>query len=320
MRPIRFYAADCDPEGGVYLFSLTDKGVKREGFAPLDRPMYLNFHGGFCRAVLRAPFGTKESGVATLRVEPDGALSPVGGIEPTHGAVGCHLTATDAGVYVVNYTSGSVCKLPDTVDRHEGRGADPARQSAPHTHCVIETPDGRALAVTDLGTDEIYLYDHDLRELSRACLPPGSGPRHLAFSADGKRAYCSCELSSEVAVLSYENGRLSYLFSVSTLPEGFSGENTTAAVRVREPYLYVSNRGHDSIACFRLEGRTPVPLAVVPTGGASPWDFDLWKDNLVCANYKSGDLTFFTVKDGVPSPTGERVALRAPLCVSIIKE
>ena len=310
----RFYAADCDPSGGIYLCTLTDHGVKKEAFTPLDRPMYFTVKDGVCHALLRAPFeNSRESGYVRIPLAPDGSFAAPGEVLSTRGIVACHLSVVNGAVYAANYTSGSVIKLPDLLAERHGKGAHPTRQNSPHTHMAIPTPDKKFLAVTDLGTDEIVLYDFDLRELSRTKLPPGSGPRHLVFSPDGTKAYCSCELSSEAAFLSYQNGVFTYLFSKSTLPEGETCQNAPAAIRLQGDRLFVSNRGHDSIAVFDL--KNPDPPLIFPSGGKSPWDFDLSGDTLFVCNHKSGSVAFFSVNGTDVRPLPFSLSLHAPICL-----
>ena len=79
--------------------------------------------------------------------------------QSTKGIVACHLAESDGSIYCVNYLSGSVIKMPDTVDTHSGHGINPKRQDAPHTHYVCESPDGKYIFVTDLGIDKIFVYN-----------------------------------------------------------------------------------------------------------------------------------------------------------------
>jgi 6-phosphogluconolactonase len=156
-------------------------------------------------------------------------------------------------------------------------------------------------------------------------MAPGAGPRHFAFHPDGRHAYSINELNSTVTALSWDPtaGRLTPGSSVSTLPAGFTGSNTTAEVEVdaRGRFLYGSNRGHDSIAVFAIhpETRALTLVAHTATRGKEPRHFALdptgsW---LVAANQESNTLAVFRVDParGTLSPVGDVVPVGRPVCV-----
>ncbi len=221
------------------------------------------------------------------------------------GADPCHLAETETRLLLVsNYTSGSLAAfaLRDGIPqpcpqliRHMGSGPNPARQEGPHVHSVWEA-EGEILAV-DLGLDRIVRYvrgEAELRESGdRIALPAGCGPRHLCFPpGHPELLYAVCELSCEVAVLRREQGSYQVTQRISTLPEGFAGENTAAAIRTDGRYVYASNRGHDSIAMLKIREDGGLERAdVCPSGGRTPRDFVLTQDGwLLAANQESGRI------------------------------
>jgi 6-phosphogluconolactonase len=312
--PYDIYICACTPEGGLTRYRCTDTGqLSRLDHFAADRPMYAIRNGRMIYLLLCAPFaGSNESGALALNIRPDGSLEMMGEIQPLGGVVACHLTldAHARWLYTANYVDGSVTELPILPDqslgqasrmiRHSGRSVDPRRQTGPHAHCTVLSPDGRFLCVVDLGLDQIILYrlgaaGIDPIPASVCACEPGLGPRHLLFAPDGQLAYCANELRSSVTVLSYQAGCLTPLETLSTLPASFAGDSYCAAIRQSTDgcFVYVSNRGHDSIACFAREGRRLRLIAVTACGGSYPRDFDLTPDGrwLICANEKGNQIT-----------------------------
>lgn len=189
----------------------------------------------------------------------------------------------------------------------------PARQEAPHTHFISPAPDGACLLSTDLGLDAIYRYDRELRVLGVVRVPSGQGPRHLACSPDGRTVFCCNELGSTVTVLRYTGGELTVSQTVSVLDH--EAPSTAAAIRVRGEYVYVSNRGDDSISCLRWDGERLALCSVTPCAGRSPRDFLIVEDYLFCANEASGNVTVFRVDGPRIADAGIRLEMETPLCV-----
>jgi 6-phosphogluconolactonase len=214
------------------------------------------------------------------------------------GAGPCHLTVDKTGKYVLvaNYGGGSLAVFPILSDgrleqasafvQHKGASVNPQRQEGPHVHSVYMSPDNRFVISADLGLDEVFIYRFDAAKGTLAPnVPPsatvssGAGPRHFAFSPNGKFGYVIDELQSTITPFSYEaaKGALDVLQPVSTLPPDFKGESTAAEVEVHPSgrFLYASNRGLDSIAVFAINSRkgTLTLQAEVPTLGKTPRSF-----------------------------------------------
>ncbi|NLO36273.1 MAG: lactonase family protein [Clostridiaceae bacterium] len=334
--------SSCVPEGGVFRYELLPDGrlALQDHFAAAE-PMYAIRRGPVIYLLLRAPFaGRAESGAQALQVQPDGSLTPLGELQPLGGTVACHLALSPNGrfLYTANYVSGNLTELPVLVDgslgprsrlvQHEGSSVNPRRQEGPHTHAAVFTPDGRFLCVVDLGLDQIILYAVDPQTglgpdpafICRA--QPGQGPRHLVFSRDGSCAFCANELASSLTVYRYRDGTLEMLATQPTLPDGFTGENTCAAIRLSPDgrFVCVSNRGHDSIACFAIDGERVRLVSIAPSGGRSPRDFDFSPDGryLLSSNEKEHTVTVLAVDPatGELALTGHEAPLASPLCVT----
>lgn len=309
----KFYVASCEKNGGIYLCEYADGKAEIIDKFGMDRPMYMTVRGKKMYVILREPFkDCNLSGIVSFDIEEDKSLARMSEISSSKGVVACHLCVFEGSVYCVNYLSGNVVKLPDVKVIHSGSSIHPIRQAVPHTH-YINSFDEKYLLCCDLGTDGIYTYDKNLNEVSRAFVPKGHGARHLDF-ANGY-VYCVNELKSTVSVFEYNNGKLIYKTTVSALPADYTGESAAAAIRVKEEYLYVSNRGHNSISVFKINNGFPKFVATVDCGGASPRDFNIFGNLLVCTNESSDNVTFFEITDGLPEKIDNELKIKAPLCV-----
>ncbi|MGI6280071.1 MAG: lactonase family protein [Acutalibacteraceae bacterium] len=313
------YIASCEKTGGIYHYRKDGDTFIEKQFYPADRPMYMEIKDNRLFAVLRDPGDRGEGGIVSFTLDNEGNLTDQSDFIYTKGVGVCHLAVTDAGIFAANYLSGSVFRTPDLLVTHKGKGVNPKRQEGAHTHCTVPTPDGRYICVADLGLDKIFVYDMHLNPVSFVKLPDGAGPRHVVFSEDGRFMYCITELSSQVFSFTYLNGRLEFEASIDALPKDFTGENTAAAIRISGEYLYISNRGHDSIIVFKLNGGEMTHLATVSCGGRGPRDFNICGDLLVCTNENSDNVTFYKLQNGIPKITDFELKIPHPLNV-IFKE
>lgn len=262
----------------------------------------------------------------------EGDAGPTGAVDPCH----CSVDATGQYLFAVHYGAGVVSMLPIddgavgdpvAVIGHEGDSVDPDRQNAPHPHSATPGPENRFLYVPDLGTDQVVVYEMDLADggLDRhgaVDVDPGSGPRHLAFHPSGDRVSLMNELASTVTVFDRgEDGLLTERTTVSTLPEGFTGDNKTAEVAVHPSgeYVYGSNRGHDTIAAFAVDGDELRPLGHTPTGGEWPRHFAVGPRGrtLYAENRDTDDIVAFRIDTdtGELTPAGESVSVPEPVCL-----
>jgi len=224
---------------------------------------------------------------------------------------------------------------PSVSIQHHGSSINHQRQEGPHAHFVTWDPSHRFALTCDLGLDKVLCYrlDPSLSMLSAGDPPfspikPGSGPRHLAFSPDGRFIYVLNELSSTLTCGSYDTstGELKEIQTVSTLPENFHGQNTCAELQIQPAgkFLYASNRGHDSIAIFALDSSSGKASSVQhqSTKGKTPRHFSLdptgrW---LLAENQDSDSVVVFAVdsQTGKLSPTGASQMVGAPVCAVFI--
>lgn len=314
---MKLYIASRAPETGIYLCELLEDGeLTALSLERADHPAWLCRDGETLYALLREPFQLM-SGMNTYRIGKDGDLSLTGGPYSTHGLYSAHLYAEKGTVWCANYIDGTVLRFPDRLKAFQGAGPDRLRQLSSHPHCITPTPDGKYLCVNDLGTDRIYLLTHELEQVSEAVMPEGCGPRHLVFSPNGKTAFSSNEMGSSVSVLTYDAGILQYVCSCSTVPEDYSGENSASAVRISSAgdTLYVSNRGHNSVAVFDISGNELRRKGFIPCFGNSPRDIALAGEHLLCANELSDSVTVFSLKNGLPESPVSEFSVKMPWCI-----
>ncbi len=313
-QPFDFYVASCDRQGGIYHYQWNGTNVTCVGKAACDRPMYMAREQDTLYVLLRKPFEhSADSGLTTYTIDADGNLRSLGGILSTHGECACYLSVKNGSVYVANYLSGNVVKMPDRQAVHTGAGKNKERQERPHPHYIDFNGDKSILFAADLGTDNIYLYDENLELRSQTRVPDGCGARHI--TCGGEFVYCIGELSSTVEVFRLQDGILRYVQSYSTVPADYHGANTAAAIRLNNGYLYASNRGHDSICIFKVCGEKLESVCFTPCGGASPRDFNIFGDILICTNEQSDNVTFFTLTEGIPEKLAVEIKVKSPLCV-----
>ena len=267
----------------------------------------------------------------------------VGGVNPCHVSIG----PDDRYVVYACYTGGCCGMMPLTADgtlkprssffQHiGGSGVNPERQEGPHPHSAMTAPNGKLVMVPDLGQDKVRLYrvgadgqSMTANDPAFATMPPGSGPRHVTFHPSGRWMYSNNEITSAVTVLDLDQttGVTKAKQTISTLPEGFDGDNSTAEVLVHPSgrFLYCSNRGHDSIASFAI-GQTTGELTATgrtSSGGNTPRNFGITPDGqyVVAANQQSNDVAVLKVDPdtGKLTPTGSSIKVPHCICVRFVK-
>lgn len=312
---IHIYFTACSENGGIYHYTFSHGYLRFCESLTLDMPMYTLIKNRTAYILLRdMKRDDGYGGLVTCNISQTGKMTDLSYVRSTHGIVPCHLCVTDNVIYIVNYLSGNIVKIPDTVINHYGKGINPERQEAPHTHFISESPDGKFILSTDLGLDTVFVYDKDLNEVSHASVPDGSGCRHLCFGENGRYVYCVNELSSDVSVFSFKDGIISYIKSFKAIPD-YSGKSTAAAIRLNNGFLYVSHRGADCISRFKTDGENLVLIENTPCGGKSPHDFDIIDNHIFCAN-EGGTIGIIKLTDSKPILADSFKLAGNPLCVS----
>ena len=330
---------------GIYCFTLNTDEKKIEDIkvaAELGNPTYLAISSDnrFLYSIVK---DGENGGVAAFSINETGELSFINQ-QLSPGAPPCYISADDKNQYLfsanyhkgiveshlLNRNDGSILPAASTI-KHQGRGPDP-RQDKARCHYSRFTPDGKVLAVIDLGIDALITYQvHDDATLTKVKLLPlkaGSGPRHLEFHPNGRFAYLLTELSSEVIVLDYENGRFSEKQYISTIPEDFKENNQCSAIHISSDgrFVYAGNRGHNSIAVFSVNQGTGELSFIENTSTEGDWPRDFALDPsekfIVAANQESGNLVLFARDEdsGRLTLMESDIAVPYPVCVKFLDD
>jgi 6-phosphogluconolactonase len=340
---------------GIYVFRLDNATgeLHKVGVAKgVDNPSFLAVHpsGDYLYAVGETGEfrGRRGGAVAAFALDRESGELSFLNDQSSEGGGPCHIVvdATGKAVLVANYGGGSVASLPigeggrlepaATKVQHEGGSVDPRRQAGPHAHSINVDPDNRFAFAADLGLDKILVYqlDAERAELKAhdppfAMVAPGSGPRHFAFHPSGKFAYVINEMTCTMTAFAYdsEQGTLTEVQTLSTLPGEVEAGFSTAEVQVHPSgkFVYGSNRGHDSIAVFRVDEQTGKLTAAghVSTQGRTPRNFGIDRTGrfLLAANQGTGTIVTFQIdqETGDLTPVGEVVEVPAPVCVKFLE-
>jgi 6-phosphogluconolactonase len=291
--------------------------------------------------------GNANGGVAAFSIDrKNGSLKFLNSASSA-GVAPCHLAVDKAAkmLVVANYGTGGVSAFPIEHDGRlggmsslmeaHGSSVNHERQEGPHAHEVVISADNRFVYVPDLGLDQIRIYPLNSSQAklgtsnhSFAKVDPGSGPRHMAFSPSGKFAYVLSELKSVITVFSHDSstGNLTTIQSVSTLPPNYSGENAPAEIEVDKAgkFVYASNRGHDSIAVFAIDGTTGTlkEIQIAPTQGKEPRGFQIDPTGrfLFVGNQKSNQFVIFRIdsKTGQLTSTGKLIDVPTPVAFQFV--
>jgi 6-phosphogluconolactonase len=268
--------------------------------------------------------------------------------ESSGGAGPCHVDvdATGRNVFAANYSSGSVKSFHVNADgtlaagtfiQHQGHGSNSNRQSTAHAHCFVPAPEGRFALACDLGTDKVMIYRYDPSNAlltthgqAYATVAPGSGPRHLTFSPDGKTVYVVNEMACTMAAFDWDglNGKLDLRQTIGLLPSGAAVKSsyTAAEIAVRPDggFVYASVRGHDSVSVFAVDRKTGNLSLVenVPSGGKVPrgMGIDPTGHWLIVANQASGTASVFDISadTGHMIPMGQIQSVGTPVDVKFV--
>lgn len=328
-----------ETSAGIHLFKLNVKEKKLDlvkKYTGIENPSFLviNKAQTHLYAVSEVEYGMVVSYAINRQSEQIRELNR----KSTNGMAPCYvsLSENESCLYISNY-GGTVTRIElqgdgslgehTTTNEHVGSGVWADRQDAAHAHSIVPVPNSSVVVAADLGTDKIYVYDDkDFANLAEMSTIPGSGPRHFAFHPTLPIMYVIQELSNTIAVFELNEQHIpdSLLGVVTTLPDDYKEENTAADLHISEDgqFLYASNRGHDSIATYKItETGIPEIIAFTHTEGQGPRNFELIDEEevLIAANEQSDSLVLFEInKEGIPTYTGNTISLSKPVCVQAI--
>lgn len=333
---------------GIYVYRMDAKSGTLtpvgDSAGSVENPSFLALHPGgkFLYAACESGGGS----VAAFALDATTGLPTLLNQQSAQGSGTCYVSVDHHGktVMAANYGGGSVTALPIAPDgkllpataaiQHKGPSqVDPKkRQQDPHAHSINPDAKDRFAVAADLGLDKLLVYRLDSakgtltpNDPPSVATKPGAGPRHFAFHPNGKLGFVINELNSTVTSYRYDDSRgtLTEVQTLSTLPEGFTGPNSTAEVAVHPSgkFLYGSNRGHDSLAVFAIDSSSGKLQAIghTPTQGKTPRNFGITPtgDFLIAAHQDTDNLVIFRIdtRTGRLTPTGQVVEIPVPVCV-----
>lgn len=325
---------------GVYKFTLDTDQERIMGVTPvakLQNPTYLTVTNDnkYLYAVSKEG---DNGGVQSFQIKETGDLEALNS-QASAGSPPCHVSvkSDNSNVVTANYHTkkvesyltnedGSLKPVVDVAE-HEGSGPND-RQEKPHMHFAGFTPDEKFLIAIDLGSDKIITYKIEAGKLTKVSTfesKAGSGPRHIAFHPSEKYAYVMTELTSEVIVLDYnkEDGSFNEKQTIKAIPADYTDVNDGSGIHLTRDgkFVYVANRGHNSIAQFAINEDNGALTFVEWTSTEGNWPRDFVLDPsekyVVAANQKSGTLTLFRRDEQSGKLTKLQSDVKAPEAVCV---
>ena len=339
------YTKSCESKG-IYVYefdSNTGDFSLKNNTENIFNPSYLTVSNDN-KFVYSVSENDKKSSVSAFGFNSKSGKLDLINYQNPNGLNPCYIINDDKNVITANYSSGSISVLGKKSDgsigevkqvvQHTGNSINASRQEAPHAHMVYFSPDKKYVLANDLGTDKVYLYQYnpnatnDVLVLKNAiAVKPGSGPRHLIFSKDGKYVYLLQELDGTVTSFSYADGILKKISETSVVASEFKGDIGAADIHISPDgkFLYATNRGTaNDISAFKILkngklefvqrtstlGKGPRNFAIDPTGNF-----------LLVGHQYTNDIVIFKrdSKTGILTNTGKKVALCSPVCLVFTK-
>jgi 6-phosphogluconolactonase len=280
-----------------------------------------------------------KSSVAAYKFNKKNKLQLINKVDAGSVTDPCHIAMTDYHVVTANYSGGSIFvykrnadgSLSDVVQKiqHEGKSIHPTRQTKPHTHQVVFSPDSKFLLTNDLGIDNVLVYKYDKMNSENPFsaydtleVKPGSGPRHLTFDKSGTIVYLLQELDGTVSTIQYENCKLT-LMDTTTVVRKNNIQTGAADIHLSPDgkFLYATNRGSvNDITCFATSPAGKLTFVQqVSTEGEGPRNFAITNDGnyILVGNQRTNNISIFSrnKKTGELTFTGKKIQVGAPVCI-----
>ena len=344
-----------DNKPGIFVFEFDRKEGSMslvQEVGGMGSPSYLEIHpsGKYIYSVNRSSVipDKKWGSVSSYKIDPaNGTISHLND-QPTQGSESCHVSIDSKGrlVFVSNYSTGNLSVFPVSADgslgkfsdteQHTGNSINESRQKQPHVHQSIVSPNDKFLYVSDLGIDKVKVYSIDFDKNTLTGLPgsdglveKGSGPRHSVVHENQKFAYVINELASTVTAFKIDpaNGGLTPYQNITTVPKDYKEVNYCADIHIDPSgqFLYGSNRGHNSLAIFKIDQVSGelTNVGFQSTFGEWPRNFliDPKGEFIFVANQNSNNIVLFRrdPESGKLSKIEKEIIVPKPVCLKILE-
>nr|WP_121269433.1 lactonase family protein [Pedobacter schmidteae] len=326
------YIYNFDVSTAEFKFKSVAKGVTNPSYLSVSK------NNKFVYSVAEAP---NNSAVAAFAFDGQKAELSFLNKQATTSPGPCFVLSDEKNLFSANYGGGSISVFGIEANgaitplkqlvQHTGKSIDPQkRQESAHAHQIQFTPDHKYVVCNDLGEDQIYVYNYHpnakeqvltVKQVVKTNLC--SGPRHLAFSPNGKFAYLAHEFNGSITVFAYTDGNLTKIQEIGTVEQGFSGRVDGADIHVTPDgkFVYETNRGDaNTISAFAVQANGKLSfVSRNSTLGKGPRNFtiDPTGKYLLVGHQYTNDIVIFerNKKTGTLRDTGKRIELGSPVCL-----
>ncbi|MUP42889.1 lactonase family protein [Christiangramia aestuarii] len=327
------YLINQNPSTGELKFVGTAAEMTNPSFVKVGKM------GKYLFAVSELGPGDGESGfIHSFEILKDGALRNISKLG-TGGYAPCHIALDRSGkfAFVSNYMGGVVMVYKINTDGSLEKNQEIKLENpdAAHAHSVKVSGDNRYAYIADLGNDKIWVYDFDRMEgklqphrQGAVELKKGAGPRHMSLAKNGSFAYSINELNSSLSVFAIkEHGGLEHIQDISSLPQSYRNKNSAADIHIHPGgnFLYASNRGHNSIAAFKIDAETGKLSTIdhFPIAGETPRNFAIspFGRYLYAASQDTGNITTYKIdpNTGKLKVQPRVFEIKTPVCLEFVK-
>jgi len=339
------YTKSCESKG-IYVYefdSNTGAFTLKNNTENILNPSYLTVSSDN-KFVYSVSENDKKSSVSAFGFNSKSGKLDFMNYQNPNGLNPCYIINDDKNVITANYSSGNISVLGKNSDgsigevkqvvQHTGKSVNANRQEAPHAHMVYFSPDKKYVLANDLGTDKVYLYQNNPNSATEVLtlkssieVKPGSGPRHLIFSKDGKYVYVLQELDGTITSFSYADGTLKKVSETTVVAADFKGDIGAADIHISPDgkFLYATNRGTaNDISAFKILKNGKLEFVQrTSTLGKGPRNFNIDPTGnflLVGHQYTNEIVIFKRDKTtGMLTNTGKKIELCSPVCLVFTK-
>lgn len=339
------YTKPCDSKG-IYVYefdSNTGNFSLKSNTENIFNPSYLSVSSDN-KFVYSVSENDKKSSVSAFGFDSKSGKLDFINYQNPNGLNPCYIINDDKNVITANYSSGNISVLGIKSDgsigevkqvvQHTGKSINTKRQEAPHAHMVYFSPDKKYVLANDLGTDKIYVYQYNsnsamevLTLKSSIDLKPGSGPRHLIFSKDGKQVYLLQEMDGTITSFNYAKGMLKKVSETTVVASDFKGDIGAADIHISPDgkFLYATNRGTaNDISAFKILKKGKLEFVQrTSTLGKGPRNFNIDPTGnfLLVGHQYTNEIVIFKrdKKTGSLTATGKKIELCSPVCLVFTK-